>query len=592
MLQHVADPSFVEAPPDSQSDCDALAQPVGAKGMDGGKVTQRLYRAAGTLLLLAATAAALLHKSGGPGPAAPTPQLVEPIFASGANLSLLKDYVPINAQAMGECTGSVMAAGLWIANLGLIIRSAIANCPVGKLYEEIQEDNIPWFPNGTLKPRDDRRLAEIEDPETRAAFLRMAIAKKRVLEDLKPSHNETLNKNWNTFLKQQHADLKAICTRDVLEFISTSAIVAEYFEVAEVVCGSDEHFKQDCRIAVTGIVNKVHRTARFGTQMEIRCPKRSRSYNPASVAFVPDASYDCEGRMEGVAWEEATIGSKIEKAIAYCGPEDKEVGPINMGGCVTMVVSAAAFLGASAIALDTAGELDCINMTQYDMVLAEKAARGDEEAYEELVDSQAGRGLYCARDIISSVRTMGLASMKASLAAQWCGGHKTVCGQDIAKAATAFAAAVESFVIDVHQCKLKPFHNDGSDIKKRNIECTAYAASAMKEMSVAAAMSFDASNSCRHTNSAAGVCASSVSKALAAFGYMMERTALAGKNCPFPGVQDGSKSYACGQNLEQAGEATLIATTAIGSATINCGLGMRPSPTRHFGLNRRFWVPR
>mmetsp|Transcript_34788 Transcript_34788/g.99947 ORF Transcript_34788/g.99947 Transcript_34788/m.99947 type:complete len:592 (-) Transcript_34788:274-2049(-) len=561
--------------------CQASELPVAAewRGKASGSFTRKFSLAALSLLLVVSAGSAFV--------------LVEPrwradsapLLPVGSQLAVIQansyTYKPLKVSG---CTGSIMTAGLWTANEALLLRAAAYDCPVLERFKEIIEKNtIDKFT---------RRLAESSDPKNRQEFLRLVTTRKRALSDLHGhDDNKTRAHCFHTFLKQQHADLQAMCARDILEFISAGAIVAELGETAALTCGTGKpKFNDECASAVTAVINKVHRTARFATQLQIRCPKRSSTFDMDTVRYKPDVSYDCEGRVEGVAWEMATIGRRFEASVRTCVADPEEAPEVNYAACATEIAAAVGYLGATGVDLATAGELDCVNMTQYDMALADHAMEGDDEAYEELVDSHFTRGLSCARDIVSSVRTMGLSSMKATNAAGYCGGMSTLCGKFISRAATAFAAVVEAAVLLARKCRLAPFDKD---YKGRNIECTSLAGAALKEVGVATALTIDASEACHEENRAAGVCASSIVKALAAFGYLLERAALAGKNCIVEGQRTGTKSYACSQNLEQEGEALLVASVAIGSATANCALpGMARSTTKRFDLNRRFWVPR
>jgi len=249
----------------------------------------------------------------------------------------------------------------------------------------------------------------------------------------------------------------------------------------------------------------------------------------------------CGDRLEGAAWSIYPIGRDIDRAAKNCrGADDPEP---NIGGCVTGILASMAYVATSGLSLASASGVDCKDVTADDIELAIEVLDGS-KGINDIHFRRKSKDLACARDIISSSRQLGLAAAMAGQAAVLCGA-KSRCGQYVGFTAAALSATAEAVTLIVDDCRLRP-NATASDRRTRRIQCTRFMASAMKELSVTAALALDASEECRNSSVAAGICGSSITKALAAFAYLTERTVLMARDCPEP-----KRRFSCARNFQQ-----------------------------------------
>lgn len=358
-------------------------------------------------------------------------------------------------------------------------------------------------------------------------------------------------------LSGSSANQQATCARDIFALYRAIFTVATLLSKSVHVCGvnTGKQLDTDCSTGVLAANKGIGALGQLCSQLQTHCTGTNPNY------------MSCEGRVESIAWNANSFSDSVSFSVYSCTHLADRHPHYCPGACVGNVIATLGYLGASGLALSQATITDC-NRT-----------------------SASYSKLNCAEDISSFVRTMFLAASFADRAAGHCSDNVTMCGHDITRSASAFAAVAQAGAMVDQACNLPQMSQSDKE------RCSASSSTLVKELAVAVAYIMDASNSCSKTAFATTACGSATVKALASFAYLVEQASLAAGDCP--GIGDASNAanrYSCGQDIQHMGDASFMATSALGQAALNCmvvaekGAEARPvvSPLQ---LGRRFWVP-
>ena len=176
----------------------------------------------------------------------------------------------------------------------------------------------------------------------------------------------------------------AFCARVILQIIKEVFTIQDKLMDAVPMCDPTATSPQ-CYKAASWVVRGAASMARYCAELQPRCEKTD------SEEFRGD--FRCSERLEGLAWSLDSFSSSISKAQRICQDDNLKSPLLDLGACVGEAMSAAGYMFASALLLESALGFDCPGNTNDD-----NDDNDNGNGFQFVPESQR---LTCARDWIA-----------------------------------------------------------------------------------------------------------------------------------------------------------------------------------------------